>query len=143
MARHSILIIDEGERESKRLCTILGHTEYETCAVASLDEVTIRFISNWPDLSMLALETIDQGGLSLILSARADDQLSEFPIAVLAGRGSKIDAFSALEIETDNYGTKLFGPRGMVPCFGTMYWRSNSIRRVENSGLTPTMPVSS
>jgi len=103
--KSSILIIEDENRISSFMNTILIVNNYHVISAATGKEALALVTSYCPDAIILDLGLPDMDGLDLIRSIR---EWSQIPIVVVSARDHERDKVEALDLGADDYITKPF-----------------------------------
>lgn len=109
--KQKILIVEDEQRISNFMRTVLTANQYDVITAASGREACSMISSHCPDLIILDLGLPDMDGLDIIHSVRTWTQM---PIVVVSARTHERDKVGALDAGADDYVTKPFGTHELL-----------------------------
>ena len=104
--RDKVLIVEDEQRISNFISTVLGANNYDTLTAASGAEALSMISSHCPDLVILDLGLPDMDGVDILREVRS---WSSLPIIVVSARTRERDKVAALDLGADDYIEKPFG----------------------------------
>ncbi len=104
--RDKVLIIEDEQRISNFIATILETNGYDTLTALSGASARSMISSHCPDLILLDLGLPDMDGLDILREVRA---WSSLPVIVVSARTRERDKVQALDMGADDYIEKPFG----------------------------------
>ena len=104
--RDKVLIIEDEQRISNFIATVLEANNYDTLTAASGREALSMISSHCPDLIILDLGLPDMDGAVILREVRS---WSNLPIIVVSARTRERDKVAALDLGADDYIEKPFG----------------------------------
>ena len=104
--RDKVLIVEDEQRISNFISTVLVANNYDTLTAASGAEALSMISSHCPDLVILDLGLPDMDGVNILREVRS---WSSLPIIVVSARTRERDKVAALDLGADDYIEKPFG----------------------------------
>lgn len=104
--RDKVLIVEDEQRISNFISTVLAANDYDTLTAASGAEALSMISSHCPDLIILDLGLPDMDGVNILREVRS---WSGLPIIVVSARTRERDKVAALDLGADDYIEKPFG----------------------------------
>ena len=104
--RDKVLIVEDEQRISNFISTVLDANGYDTLTAASGAEALSMISSHCPDLIILDLGLPDMDGAGILREVRS---WSSLPIIVVSARTRERDKVEALDLGADDYIEKPFG----------------------------------
>lgn len=104
--KDKVLIIEDEQRISNFLSTVLSANDFDTLIAAGGEEATSMISSHCPDLILLDLGLPDMDGLDILREVRS---WSNLPIIVVSARAHEHDKVTALDLGADDDIEKPFG----------------------------------
>ena len=104
--KDKILIVEDEQRISTFISTVLLTNGYDTIIVRSGEEALTMIASHCPDLILLDLGLPDMDGLEVLKSVR---KWASLPVVVVSARQHEQDKVEALDMGADDYLVKPFG----------------------------------
>ena len=129
--KQKILIVEDEQRISNFMRTVLTANQYDVITAASGREACSMISSHCPDLIILDLGLPDMDGLDIIHSVRTWTQM---PIVVVSARTHERDKVGALDAGADDYVTW----PASAPPFGT---RAPGVRGTPLPGAASSPPT--
>ncbi|MDD4169283.1 MAG: response regulator transcription factor, partial [Desulfotomaculaceae bacterium] len=124
-----IFVVDDEENIRRLISQYLQKEGYTVEAFASVEELSLRLESGYPDMIILDIMLPGQDGLEFCRELR---RRSGVPVIFISARGKAFDRIMGLEIGGDDYLPKPFSPRELVA----------RVRSVLRRTLAPSDPQS-
>lgn len=119
----TILIVEDENRISSFMNTILSVNDYHVITASSGKEALALVTSHCPDAILLDLGLPDMDGTSLIRTIR---EWSQIPIIVVSARDHERDKVEAFDLGADDYVTKPFGTSELLARIRTALRHANN-----------------
>lgn len=107
----SIFVVDDEENIQYIIKEYLAREGFNVETFASVEEVSERLQSGFPDMFILDIMLPGKDGLEFCRDIRTRSGL---PVIFISARGDEIDRILGLELGGDDYLTKPFSPRELV-----------------------------
>jgi DNA-binding response OmpR family regulator len=118
---NTIFVVDDEDVICQLISQYLQNEGYMVETFRSVEELTQRLESNYPDMLILDIMLPGQDGLQFCRDFR---QRSRIPIIFISARRNTLDRISGLEIGGDDYLPKPFSPRELVARVRSVFRRT-------------------
>lgn len=117
----TIFVVDDEENIRYIIKEYLAREGFNVETFASVEEVSERLQSGFPDMFILDIMLPGKDGLEFCKDLRTRSGL---PVIFISARGDEIDRILGLELGGDDYLTKPFSPRELVARVRSIFRRS-------------------
>lgn len=117
----TIFVVDDQENIRALITPYLQNEGYKVEAFGSVEELSLRLVSGYPDMFILDIMLPGKDGLEFCRDIR---QRSGVPVIFISARRKALDRIIGLEIGGDDYLAKPFSPRELIARVRSVFRRT-------------------